>query len=598
MNPYSKLTFFLILLLVLHVVASDEFFHEERDSLIQLRDSLSSIANLHSNWTGPPCHKDQSRWFGITCSNSHVTEIDLQGIELTGTLQSTALQSITFLTNLSLSNNALHGDLPTLKGLLNLSVVSFSKNRFSGSIPTEYVALSNISRLELQDNLLNGLIPRFEQASLIVFNVSFNFLQGKIPETSALQRFPNSSYRNNLELCGKPLEKACNVTPVPQTQDHDHPVSSTNQAPSSSPISSSTKSLEVWSLALIAMAAVMLPIILILCFLCYKRRQKKAIKLGYNHVGHTGKPKDDKKKTRNVELEFFSSEREVFDLDELLRSSAEMVGKGKLGITYKAMMESGSIVVVKRLKGMSGVTRNDFVHQMQMLGRLRHENLVEIITCYYSTEEKLVIYEHVPSGSLFQLLHGHEGEGKVHLNWEARRYIVKGIARGMAYLHHSLPIHQVPHGNLKSSNVLIDHNNSYPYYSPKITDFGLQQLAGQASTRKLAAGKSPEMSRGDGELTAKADVFCFGIVLLEMMTGKVPSENEEEVLEWVTMISDNKWSTGILDSELVVEKEKHMEMFKLVQIGLECVALQPETRPTMSEVVRRMEEMDEERTWL
>lgn len=275
----------LLLVLLLHVnnVNGSEFFHEERDSLIQLRDSLTSISNLHSNWTGPPCHKDQSRWLGITCSDSHVIGIDLQGIELTGTLLSTSFQNITFLTNLSLSNNALHGDLPTLKGLVHLRVVSLSKNRFFGSIPIEYVSLSNISQLELQDNLLNGSIPLFEQQSLIVFNVSYNFLQGKIPQTSVLQRFPSSSFDNNLELCGKPLNKPCNVTS--QTQDQDHPVSSSNLAPSnpSASSSSSTKSLEVWSLVLIAIAAVILPILVIICILCYKRRHKKPIKLGYNH---------------------------------------------------------------------------------------------------------------------------------------------------------------------------------------------------------------------------------------------------------------------------------------------------------------------------
>lgn len=96
----------------------------------------------------------------------------------------------------------------------------------------------------------------------------------------------------------------------------------------------------------------------------------------------------------------------TFDLDDLLRASAEVLGKGKLGTTYKTSMESGLTVAVKRLKNMNGLSKKDFIQQMQLLGSIRHENLVRIISFYYSKEEKLIISEFVPSGSLFELLHG------------------------------------------------------------------------------------------------------------------------------------------------------------------------------------------------
>ena len=105
-------------------------------------------------------------------------------------------------------------------------------------------------------------------------------------------------------------------------------------------------------------------------------------------------------------LEFFDKSRAAFDLDSLLRSSAEVLGKGKLGTTYRAMLESGPVVVVKRLREVGEVSRREFVQQMQLLGPLRYENVVEIIACYYSKDERLVIYENVPDGSLAQLLHG------------------------------------------------------------------------------------------------------------------------------------------------------------------------------------------------
>ena len=109
---------------------------------------------------------------------------------------------------------------------------------------------------------------------------------------------------------------------------------------------------------------------------------------------------------RSVELQFFDLNVPVFDLDDLLRASAEVLGKGELGTTHKANLESGSVISVKRVKYMDSLSKKEFIRQMQLLGKMRHENLVQIISYYYSKEEKLIVYEFVPGGSLFELLHG------------------------------------------------------------------------------------------------------------------------------------------------------------------------------------------------
>lgn len=109
---------------------------------------------------------------------------------------------------------------------------------------------------------------------------------------------------------------------------------------------------------------------------------------------------------RTAELEFFEKSIPAFDLDDLLRASAEVLGKGKLSTTYKASLESGLVVSVKRVKDMNGLSNKEFIQQMQLLGKLRHENLVQIISFYNSKQEKLIIYEFVPSANLFELLHG------------------------------------------------------------------------------------------------------------------------------------------------------------------------------------------------
>lgn len=120
-------------------------------------------------------------------------------------------------------------------------------------------------------------------------------------------------------------------------------------------------------------------------------------------MSHSQSSKDPE---RRVELEFFDRNIPVFDLDDLLRASAEVLGKGKHGTTYKANLESGEVVAVKSLKNINGLIKKEFIQQMQLLGKLRHENLVQIISFYNSKEEKLVVYEFVPTGNLFELLHG------------------------------------------------------------------------------------------------------------------------------------------------------------------------------------------------
>lgn len=139
-----------------------------------------------------------------------------------------------------------------------------------------------------------------------------------------------------------------------------------------------------------------------LCFLCAEKHQN--INEDVEKKSQWSASTDDPEKS--VHLEFFHEHKPVFDLDELLRASAEVLGKGALGTTYKATLESGPVVAVKRIKETNSLSKKEFVHQMQLIGKLRHENLVEMISYYYSKDEKFVICEFIQDGSLFKLLHG------------------------------------------------------------------------------------------------------------------------------------------------------------------------------------------------
>nr|GLL35988.1 probable leucine-rich repeat receptor-like protein kinase At1g68400 [Ipomoea trifida] len=633
-----------VVFMVMIVMAASEIYPEERNALLQLRDGLQSNANLHSKWTGPPCQGNSSNWPGIACSDWHVTRLVLPGINLTGSLPVSFLQNLTLLSKLDLTNNSIFGPLPNLSSLSRLEFLFLSQNRFSGSIPLGYIHIPNLKKLGLDQNGLQGSIPPFDQTSLIGFNVSGNRLEGKIPETAALQRFSESSFGDNPGAGG---------------------------------------------------ALLTLSITLVLFWCCYRRalRKKEAHSEQKERVPteHSERrspwsrgPEDPE---RRVELEFFNKEGITggFDLDDLLRSSAEVLGKGKLSTTYKATLEGGSVVAVKRLRQINSTSKKEFIQQMQLLGNLKHENLVEIISFYYSRDEKLIIYEYIPHGSLHQLLHArpyrgdstetlrteasgsttdletmnqlaarsrlppptssphflvasrsrgckkvvtkslsnqpldakgqllsevvyrgdNKGIGRVPINWEVRLSIVKDIAKGLAYLHDSLPSHKAPHGNIASSNILILHgdDNHRQAYQPKLADYGLLPLLpSRESSARLAVARSPEFYQGK-KLSGKADVYCFGIVLLEVITGKSPSTlqaspgnaDDGDLTDWVKAVVNNDWSTDILDLEILADKEGYDEMLKLTDLALQCTDTQPERRPTMGQVLRRIEEIEGER---
>ncbi|XP_011046105.1 PREDICTED: probable inactive receptor kinase At2g26730 [Populus euphratica] len=572
------------------------FFPEERDALMQIRDSVSSALDLHGNWTGPPCNQNSGRWAGIICSNWHVVGLVLEGIQLTGSLPPTFLQNITFLAYLNFRNNSIYGPLPNLSNLVLLESVFFSYNRFTGPIPSEYTELPNLEQLELQQNYLDAEIPPFGQPTLTLFNVSYNHLQGSIPDTDVLQRFSESSYDHNSNLCGIPLEP-CPVLPLaPLIPPPSPPIS---------PPQSKKRKLPIWIVVLVSVVSTLAALMVMFVFLCcYKKAQEKETPKEHQ-AGEDGSSEwTDKKpaysrsaedRERSVELQFFDKNIPVFDLDDLLRASAEVLGKGKLGTTYKANLESGAVISVKRVEYMDSLSKKEFIRQMQLLGKMRHENLVQIISSYYSKEEKLIVYEFVPGGSLFELLHENRGVGRIPLNWAARFSIIKDIANGMAFLHQSLPSHKVPHANLKSSNVLI-RRDRHSYHS-KLTNYGfLPLLPSRKLSERLAVGRSPEFCQGK-KLTHKADVYCFGIIILEVITGKIPGgtspeENYEKISDWVRMLVNNDWSTDILDVEILASREGHNEMMKLTEIALQCTDMAPEKRPKMSEVLIRIEEID------
>ncbi|CAI0449830.1 unnamed protein product [Linum tenue] len=443
------------------------------------------------------------------------------------------------LTSLYLQSNKFTGSLPSDFSVWNsLTVLDLSGNRFNGSIPPSISSLNHLTSLNLSNNSLTGEIPDINIPSLQQINLTNNHLTGILP--NSLMRYPSSAFSGN-EICSYSRGKNDGGLPTTKT------------------VTVATKSKEKGEPAL-----------------RLKKKKKKDI------GGGDGK---------SNKLVFFEGCRLAFDLEDLLRASAEVLGKGSYGTTYKAALEDATTtVVVKRLKEV-GVGKKEFEGQMEVVGGIKHENVCPLRAYYYSKDEKLMVYDFYDRGSVSVLLHGRRGEGRTALDWETRMRIAIGAARGIFYIHSTRQsaAKQLVHGNIKASNVFLNSDN---YGS--INDVGLATLItptpAPAPNRSASSGyRAPEVT-DPRKATPAADVYSFGVLLLELLTGG-GSGGEEVVhlVRWVNSVVREEWTAEVFDVELLRYPNIEEEMVEMLQIGMNCVVRMPEQRPKMVDVVKMVE---------
>ncbi|XP_027330043.1 probable inactive receptor kinase RLK902 isoform X2 [Abrus precatorius] len=573
----------------LFVIAGSDLA-SDRASLLLLRSRVGGRTLLWNTTQTSPCS-----WTGVLCNNGRVTVLRLPAMGLTGSLP-TGLGNLTELQTLSLRFNALTGGIPSdfanLKSLRNLYLqgnffsgevpdsvfalqnlvrLNLGSNNFSGEVSTKFNSLTRLATLYLQRNGFTGSVPDLSVPPLQQFNVSFNRLTGSIPER--FSRLDQSAFVGN-SLCGKPLQ------PCPGSGKKDNNLSG-------------------GAIAGIVIGCVLgvLLILVLLLFLCRKRSRKsdssmQTKRVVESEVSREKSPgsveKSEVKGGGDKSLVFFGNVNRVFSLDELLRASAEVLGKGTFGTTYKATLEMGTSVAVKRLKDVTA-TEREFREKIEQVGKLVHQNLVPLRGYYFSRDEKLIVYDYMPMGSLSALLHANGGVGRTPLNWETRSAIVLGAARGIAYLHSHGPTSS--HGNIKSSNILLTKS-----FEARVSDFGLAYLALPTSTPNRVSGyRAPEVTDAR-KVSQKADVYSFGIMLLELLTGKAPTHsslNEEgvDLPRWVQSVVQDEWNTEVFDMELLRYQNVEEEMVKLLQLALECTAQYPDQRPSMDVVAGKIEEI-------
>ncbi|KAK7366702.1 hypothetical protein VNO80_08699 [Phaseolus coccineus] len=531
---------------------------EDKQALLHLVEKLAPLRPLNWNATSSPC----TSWTGVTCNSDHsrVIAIHLPGFGFHGTIPPNTLSRVTCLQTLSLRSNSITGPLPSdFSNLSNLSFLYLQFNNISGSLP-DFSALRNLSVLDLSNNCFTGTIPLSlsHLTHLTAINLANNSLSGQIP--LSLHRFPNSAFvGNNVSL---------------QTISH----------------SKSAKHGETalfW--VVVAAAPVALAAFVVFIFVCWSRKKNGD---SFARKLQKGDMSPEKVVSRDLDANnkifFFEGCSYAFDLEDLLRASAEVLGKGTFGAAYKAALEDATTVVVKRLKEVA-VGKRDFEQHMEVVGNLKHENVVQLKGYYYSKDEKLMVYDYYTQGSLSALLHGKRGEDRVPLDWETRMKIALGAARGLTRIHCENG-GKLVHGNIRSSNIFV---NTKQYGC--ISDLGLATIMSSVPIpiSRAAGYRAPEVT-DTRKATQPADVYSFGVVLLELLTGKSPvyttgGDEIVHLVRWVHSVVREEWTAEVFDLELIRYPNIEEEMVEMLQIAMSCVVRVPDQRPKMSEVVKMIE---------
>ncbi|KAL0462838.1 UNVERIFIED_CONTAM: Pollen receptor-like kinase [Sesamum latifolium] len=663
-NISSSSTFVIIMLLVQQLVFSSSSFHvlgaeeNQSEALMKLKTALVNADPGLADWTPtkPPCSGNVSEWTGILCFSGYVWGLQLENMNLKGQIDINSLISLRFLRTLSLMNNNFEGAMPdwrkigalkslylsnnqfsgeipddAFKGMTSLKKVHLANNKFTGHIPSSLES-PKLIELRLENNQFTGTIPAISSDNLKTLNVANNLLEGPIP--APLAKLDPNSFSGNKGLCGKPLTVTCDPTIPPSDLEP-----SLHSPPSTAEATNQNK-LSPTRIAIIIVSAMLsLFLIVLILLLILRSRRSPTPQLGREMAP----PYDDKSVSASVgvgtnatvtataatvtqvdqisagvrkieqaaqapppqqqagKLSFVRDDRQKFDLQDLMRASAEVLGSGNFGASYKAVLVDGEALVVKRFKQMNNVAKEDFHEHMRRLGRLKHLNLLPLVAYLYRKEEKLLVFDYVNNGSLAKHLHGKHSAEQPGLSWAKRLKIIKGVAKGLAYLHAELPSLTVPHAHLKSSNVLLDNN-----FNPLLMDYTLVPVVNPGQVHQiLVAYKSPEYTK-TGRTFKKTDVWCLGVLILETLTGKFviaqgygQGQNGADLIAWINAIVQEASSNSaqVFDKEMEISTERcRPEMEKLLQIGITCCQEDHETRWDLEEALYQIEQVQESST--
>ncbi|KAJ1439033.1 Protein kinase domain [Sesbania bispinosa] len=594
-----------------------------KQALVRFMDKLAlGNPQRHTKYWGWNLASDPciGNWYGVSCLRGKVNSIVLDDSSLNGTLDATSLCMANSLQSLSLKKNNLHGLVPEDIGLCkSLTHLYLSDNNFSGDLPTSLAELGNLKRLHVannnfsgelpnmihvsglisflaENNKFTGEIPDFNFSMLLEFNVSNNNLEGPIPDVRGA--FHVDSFSVNPNLCGIPLPKACPPTPPPHAGKDRK---------------SFIDSLGTYSGYVILGVFVLFLFAYILVRKFKTKEEALAIeKKGVEEDTSDEKPREFSSGTRSGNgmrsgnsialasfesgmntststlVVFSSPVSKALQLEDLLKAPAELIGRGKHGSIYKVMLENGVLLEVKWIKDWR-ISKQDFERRMDNIGQVKHPYVVPLVAYYCSPQEKLLVYEYMENGSLFQMLCG--SQSGQSFDWWSRLNVAANIAEALAYMHEELCESGIAHGNLKSSNILFG-KDMYPC----ISEYGLMVIDDQAQS-EISHGRSlknKSLIAANAYSTFKVDIYAFGVILLELLTGKVVQNNGFNLAKWVDSVVREEWTVEVFDKALMSQGASEERMMNLLHVALKCTNPSPTDRPSMSEVAAIISTLKEE----
>ncbi|KAJ4818016.1 Receptor kinase-like protein [Rhynchospora pubera] len=550
----------------------------EGDALYALKNSLKDPGNVLQSWDNTlvnPC-----TWFHVTCdSNNFVIRVDLGNAQLSGSLVS-QLGQLKNLQYLEMYSNSLSGTIPSeLGNLTNLVSLDLYLNNFTGSIPDTLGDLLKLRFLRLNNNSFSNSIPYSltKIDSLQVLDLSSNNLSGEVPSNGSFSLFTPISFANNPGLCGNGTTRPC-----PGSPPFSPPPPYT---PPSPPKSDNGKTTGIAAIAGGVAAGAALLLAAPAVTLAWWRRRRPQ-----DHFFDV--PAEEDPEVHLGQLKRFSLRELQVATDNF--SNKNILGRGGFGKVYKGRLADGSLVAVKRLKEERNAGGElQFQTEVEMISMAVHRNLLRLRGFCMTPTERLLVYPYMANGSVASCLR-ERAENVPPLDWPKRRRIALGSARGLSYLHdHCDP--KIIHRDVKAANILLDED-----FEAVVGDFGLAKLMDYKDTHVTTAVRgtighiAPEYL-STGKSSEKTDVFGYGIMLLELITGqrafdlaRLANDDDVMLLDWVKGLLKEKKLEPLVDRDLR-NKFIEIEVESLIQVALLCTQASPLERPKMSEVVRMLE---------
>ncbi|KAL6962608.1 Somatic embryogenesis receptor kinase 2 [Sarracenia purpurea var. burkii] len=602
------------------------FANMEGDALHSLRINLDDPNNVLQSWD--PTLVNPCTWFHVTCNNDNsVIRVDLGNAALSGQLvpQLGLLKNLQYL---ELYSNNISGPIPSdLGNLTNLVSLDLYLNSFSGPIPDTLGKLSKLRFLmqvdnakfiqqwrqdvvwmgrcerdlcimkclkdlflacatfvsegmdsRLNNNSLTGPIPMSltNISSLQVLDLSNNHLSGAVPDNGSFSLFTPISFANNLDLCGPVTGRPC-----PGSPPFSPPPPFVPPPPISSPGGNSATRAIAGGVAAGAALLFAAPAI---AFAWWRRRKPQEYFFDV--------PAEEDPEVHLGQLKKFSLRELQVATDGF--SNKNILGRGGFGKVYKGRLADGSLVAVKRLKEeRTPGGELQFQTEVEMISMAVHRNLLRLRGFCMTPTERLLVYPYMANGSVASCLR-ERPPSEPPLDWPTRKRIALGSARGLSYLHdHCDP--KIIHRDVKAANILLDEE-----FEAVVGDFGLAKLMDYKDTHVTTAVRgtighiAPEYL-STGKSSEKTDVFGYGIMLLELITGqrafdlaRLANDDDVMLLDWVKGLLKEKKLEMLVDPDL---KNNYVEaeVEQLIQVALLCTQGSPMDRPKMSEVVRMLE---------